>query len=89
MGVAFVSFCESFATQTFKNGLSKPFLRVFFFGLNPFLTSYTPISNTFLTLFYAFCKFFLTASNAATFSKHDHLTEIISLITFATIFFCV
>ena len=67
IGVAFVSFCESFATQTFKNGLSKLFLRVFSFGLNPFLTSYTPISNTFLTLFYAFCKFFLTASNAAMF----------------------
>ena len=42
------------AKQALKNGLSKPFLRVFFFGLNPFLTSYTPISNTFLTLFYAF-----------------------------------
>ena len=36
-----------------RNGLFKPFLRLFLFFLNPFLTRFAHFSNTFLTHFCA------------------------------------
>ena len=82
------------ATQALKNGLSKPFLRVFFFGLNPYLTSYTPVSNIFLTLFGVYIKFLLTPSNKLSngssniFLTKNYFTDTILSITAATSSFC-